>query len=90
MTHFIIAGLVLGVGYLLLVTVSMMHRCPACRGKRAVAVRGGFRPCKRCKGMGRTPRLGATLVHRALQEHAMPWVRDRIRDRIAARTGDDS
>ena len=42
-----------------------VHRCPRCHGRRVV-VRKGKRPkpCDRCKGHGRVPRLGAAAIHR--------------------------
>jgi hypothetical protein len=82
------AAAVFGGGYLLLLLVHPVHRCPSCRGAKAVPHGKRFRPCRRCKGHGRGYRHGGILVQRAVQEHAWPWVRDRIHDAIAKRTGD--
>jgi hypothetical protein len=90
MTRFIVAALVLGAVYLVLLLVHPVHRCPSCKGRRSVAHGKSRRPCKRCKTAGRTYRRGAIVAHRLIRDHAFPWVRDRIRDQIAARTGDDS
>jgi ribosomal protein L37AE/L43A len=55
-------------GYLLLVRVSPLHRCPRCKGRRVTTSRRGVRQCRRCKGTARARRPGATLVHRAARD----------------------
>jgi DnaJ-class molecular chaperone len=52
------------VGYLLLVRVSPITRCPSCKGKRVRTSGRKARPCRRCKGTGKAARRGARLVHR--------------------------
>lgn len=59
--------------------VSPLHRCPRCKGRKITqSRRGGFTPCRKCKGTGRACRLGAVRVQRALCEHAEPWLRHRF------------
>jgi hypothetical protein len=74
----IIAGLALGLLYLLAALVQPVRRCPRCKGKRAERARHGFRPCARCKGHGETARPGARTVHRLLREHLGPVTGERI------------
>ncbi len=85
MTHFIIAALVLGAVYLVLLLVHPVHRCPGCKGRKVVQHGSAFRPCVRCKGRGRAYRRGAIITHRLVREHAFPWIRNRIHDAIASR-----
>ena len=46
------------------------HQCPRCHGKRVrfikVSGKTRTRPCRRCSGTGRTPRLGARTIHRLI------------------------
>jgi hypothetical protein len=74
-------------GYLVLLAVRPVHRCPRCRGRK-VAQRGiRFSPCGRCKGTGKAYRRGAVTAHRMLRVHVWPWVQARIIDRIASQIG---
>ena len=65
MTGLIVLGAIAVTGYLLVVRVSPVHRCPACKGRKAVAAGRGMKPCRRCKGTGKAARRGARIVHRA-------------------------
>lgn len=67
---------IVGAGYVLLVIVHPVHRCPRCRGGRVIPGRGR---CPTCKGAGKTVRLGAGVVHRLLHDHLGPAIRDWIR-----------
>jgi hypothetical protein len=67
--------------YVLLAAVKPVHGCRRCKGGR-VARRGR---CPRCKGTGKTVRPGAVLVHRMLNDHVYPVVRDRIKTYLEER-----
>jgi hypothetical protein len=76
--------------WLALLIVHPVHRCPRCRGRKVTQAGTRFEPCKRCKGTGKAYRRGAIVTHRLIREHGWPWLRDRINDVIASRTGGDS
>jgi DnaJ-class molecular chaperone len=79
--HLILTGFGAAAGYVLLLAVHPVHRCPKCKGYKAVPHRsGGHVPCPKCRGRGRAPRRGAHLVHRMLHEHLGPWFREQLRD----------
>jgi hypothetical protein len=70
------AALVVYIGWALLRPI---RRCPRCHGTR---IQGGRhpRPCKRCKGQGRTKRLAATMIHRFFWSVVDEINRDPARD----------
>lgn len=78
--------------YLLLLLIKPLHRCFRCEGRKVVPNRNGkgVRLCQRCQASGKTRWPGAVIVQRLLHEHFWPWLRDRINDAIADRTGGDS
>jgi hypothetical protein len=63
----ILIGFAVAAAYALSLYVKPLRRCPGCEGTGAKRARTG-RPtgalCRRCRGTGRTRRLGATAVHR--------------------------
>jgi DnaJ-class molecular chaperone len=67
MVHLLVAAVVALVVYVPVVLVNPLHRCPRCKGRRAVASGRGMAPCGRCKGTGKAMRRGARLVHRAVR-----------------------
>lgn len=75
------------IGWILLTLVRPVRCCPRCKGRRSVQGRGKAVPCPKCKATGKAPRTGARIVHRVVREHAWPWLRDRIADRL---TRDDA
>lgn len=84
----LIATVVVGLLSLLVLTlVHPVRKCPRCGGRKVIRRGARFSPCKRCKGTGKAYRRGAVPAHRLLREHAWPWLRDRINDAVAARTG---
>lgn len=72
-------------GYVLLVALFPLHRCPRCKGAGIVPARRGFLPCLKCDGRKKAYRPGAPLAHRLLEEHIGPAVRDRIKAALEAR-----
>ena len=58
--------LALAAGYVLLALATPTRTCPRCRGERVTITRWRhrIRPCRRCSGTGRAPRLLAPLIHR--------------------------
>ena len=80
MITLIIAGFVIGTGYVVLCAAQPVHKCPRCKGRKVEPGGNGFARCRKCKGHGRTYRPGAARIHRMTWEHAAPWVRGRLRD----------
>ena len=63
-------------------------KCSWCKGtKRAKRHRyyGRVGVCRKCRGLGKHERLGASLVHRWFWMLVSDWVRDRIRKRYIGR-----
>ena len=58
--------LALAAGYVLLALARPTRRCPRCSGERITRTRWRhrIRPCRRCTGTGRAPRLLAPVIHR--------------------------
>ncbi len=54
------------IGYVLLALSRPTRRCPRCKGERVTLTRWRhrIRPCRRCSGTGRAPRLLGPLIHR--------------------------
>lgn len=62
----VLAVLAAAIGYVLLALARPTRRCPRCHGERVMITRWRkrIRPCRRCSGTGRAPRLLGPLIHR--------------------------
>jgi hypothetical protein len=89
MSHLILIAAAAAVCYPLFLLISGTRRCPACEGRKVVANRTGFQPCRRCQATGRASRRGALFMHRLVHDHAWPWERERISDAAERRMGDE-
>lgn len=67
MEKLILIALAWGAWSGLLALISPLHRCPRCKGARAVRFRRGMSPCPRCKGTGKALRRGAKFIHRTVR-----------------------
>ena len=58
--------LALAAGYVAVALARPTRRCPRCKGERVMITRWRhrIRPCRRCTGTGRAPRLLAPIIHR--------------------------
>lgn len=57
----------LAAGYVVLCLVAPTKRCGACSGARVRTGRRGAAVCSRCRGTGRTRRIGASSIHQFVQ-----------------------
>ena len=62
----VLAVLAAATGYVLLALARPTRTCPRCKGERVTLtrLRRRIRPCRRCSGTGRAPRLLGPLIHR--------------------------
>ena len=64
MISIILVGLAVLAVYCLICLLSPTRGCPRCRGTRVGGSGRKIQACTKCKGTGRTRRIGATAVHR--------------------------
>jgi hypothetical protein len=85
--HLILLALGLLAGYVLLVLVSPLHRCPRCKGTRID--RTGMRPraCRHCWLTGMRYRPGAQLIHKVFWSVAGDRYREAQRERAEQYAG---